>query len=80
MLQTLTPKRLLAAVKDAVEGLHGDYGLACVLHSISGKIPRPDLFIRLPEEDVAWECRPHPPRKSTNTNFFRPPSSVKLSV
>lgn len=37
VLQTLTPKKLLEAVKDAVESLHGDYGLACVLQSLNGE-------------------------------------------
>ena len=33
----LSEKLLRQIVKDAILELHGDYGLACVLHSLNGK-------------------------------------------
>ena len=32
----LTERSLVKIIKDAILALHGDYGLACVLHSING--------------------------------------------
>ena len=37
-LKAATPRRVLETVKDAITALHGDYGLACVKHSINGTL------------------------------------------
>ncbi len=36
-LKGATPKSVVGVVRDAVRGLHGDYGLACVQHSLHGE-------------------------------------------
>ncbi len=35
-LKGATPKSLVGLLRDAVRGLHGEYGLACVQHSLHG--------------------------------------------
>lgn len=37
VLKSLSPKSLVSLIKDAVLTLHGDFGLACVLHSLNGE-------------------------------------------
>lgn len=36
-LRAITPKSMVLLVRDAVQRLHGDYGLACVQQSLHGK-------------------------------------------
>lgn len=38
-LKSATPKSLATLFKETVATLHGDYGLACVLHSLNGTWP-----------------------------------------
>ena len=35
-LKAVNPKSLLAVLREAILLLHGDYGLACVQHSLNG--------------------------------------------
>ena len=39
-LKSASPKSIASLIKDAVIALHGDYGLASVLHSLNGECGR----------------------------------------
>ena len=55
-LQSATVKSLVHLVREAMLALHGDYGLACVKQSLSGKeSSTPVCLCKVHDMGKAWE-------------------------